>query len=529
MNWIYMMTQLALLPLVVHSSAQIPLVTGDFTFLTPRYSNYIGGFEKDCSITAPMVKLSEEENLCEFDTIKTNIVGKVLVTFVILNYGCYEEVAYENAIKLGAIALIDAVFMPAGSFHSVHNTGQSFQYGDIPFLQIGSEFFAVFESVDSNFGSELSNDTQIIIEGCADKTPLLECYDVYQAVVLVFAFVAFFGVFLAIKAVRKLKITPSIRPRVALLIYEAIFLFFYGVLLFFGLTLRQARNLLDGRVVSAQVKDILGILQIVGVIQGSLMNAIYWNALRKGCFLKEAITPEYWNKNFFFSPWQFVALIISIIFFVECVNLMISKFFFVLLHGLIRIFHNRRNQEVFSEEENCLKKFNSFWKSVKGAMKTNKIILQKDEHNNCEVSEVHAKLVNLSLHLSKWLTLYVIILIICSCLILFGLTLHLPFEIAQDDPKGCKAFSFYFSYICIRVFTSYCKIIGLEGPSKNKVLEAEDEAKSFAIDENTNNRPGNDNLSSISETLQTHYLTESISHQNVYCNRQERNDEECSL
>eukprot|EP00924_Labyrinthula_sp_SR-Ha-C_P013026 snap_masked-scaffold_12-processed-gene-6.29-mRNA-1 protein AED:1.00 eAED:1.00 QI:0/0/0/0/1/1/2/0/61 len=54
----------------VNSLVQVPDVTGNFTFFNTRYSNYMGGFDEDCSITAPMIKLSPGENLCNLETIE---------------------------------------------------------------------------------------------------------------------------------------------------------------------------------------------------------------------------------------------------------------------------------------------------------------------------------------------------------------------------------------------------------------------------------------------------------------------------
>eukprot|EP00924_Labyrinthula_sp_SR-Ha-C_P012894 snap_masked-scaffold_12-processed-gene-2.13-mRNA-1 protein AED:1.00 eAED:1.00 QI:0/0/0/0/1/1/2/0/552 len=484
----YMVSLLSLILPFVHSSAQVPLIAGSFTFLTTRYSNYIGNFDKDCSISAPMVKLAPGENLCDLDSIETNVTGRVLITF-----GCYEETAYENAIELGAVALIDSVFMPPGSYHSVHNSGQSFNKREVPFLQVGDEFFELFGEEEFSPGYDLLDGTQININGCADITPVIECYEIYTYVQIFFSFVAFFGVFLAYKAVRDLKSTPSTRPRLVLIIYELLLLVFNAVVLFFGLSLRQNKNWVNGSIISAQTKDIFGNLQIVGVLQGSLMNAIYWNALRKGCFLKEAITSEYWNKNFFHSPWQLVTLTFSIFFCIEysillvkyyqcdlvdfemflriiiwldiLVGLVLVLSMIHFIHTLRKIVPNTKSQKFFSNGDDNSNKVILFWSSVKGMFHARVKTFRKTSPSNRNISEVNTKLIILSLHLSKWLTLNVILMITAYCLILLGFFENLAYGMDQNDPDGCKMYSFYFAYVCVRVLLSHCKIIGLAGPS----------------------------------------------------------------
>eukprot|EP00924_Labyrinthula_sp_SR-Ha-C_P013024 snap_masked-scaffold_12-processed-gene-6.28-mRNA-1 protein AED:1.00 eAED:1.00 QI:0/0/0/0/1/1/2/0/90 len=66
----------------------------------------------------------------------------------------------------------------------------------------------------------------------------------------------------------------------------------------FGLTMGQAKPFFDGRFVSTPGEDTLGTLQIVDVIYSTLLNAFCWNGTGKGCFLKEAVTAEYWNIFF---------------------------------------------------------------------------------------------------------------------------------------------------------------------------------------------------------------------------------------
>eukprot|EP00924_Labyrinthula_sp_SR-Ha-C_P012922 snap_masked-scaffold_12-processed-gene-3.21-mRNA-1 protein AED:1.00 eAED:1.00 QI:0/-1/0/0/-1/1/1/0/637 len=501
MKHFYILTLLYTLFNGVFSSAQVPFITEDFTFITTRYSNFMGGFDEDCSITAPMVKLAPGENLCDLDSIQTDISGQVLITFIILNFDCFEEIAYENAIQLGAVAVIDAVGIPPGSFHSVHNVGQKFKQGDIPFLQVGTEFFATFGIQGFSPAFDFLVGTPISIDGCGDSSKIIECYDVYQGILIVFSFAAFSGVFLAYRAVKKVRWTATSRPRVVLIIYEAIFLFFTAVLLFFGLTLRQAKNWADGSIVSAQAKDVLGTLQIVGNVHGSLMNAIYWNALRKGCFVKESKTAAYWRKQFFLSPWQLVALGSSIFFFYELtrlfdnfysgdvddfevflriviwidvlcgVILFLSMVYFIFT--LRKILPNSRNQSVFSNGESCTNRLHFMWVTIKGVVKGETFSLRKGSPNSPNVSAVNSKLLNLSLHLLKWLSLYVVIMIISSSLLLLGFFENLPFGVLQDDPDGCKAFSFFFAYVCVKIFTSHCKIIGLAGPPGRRVTDTE--------------------------------------------------------
>eukprot|EP00924_Labyrinthula_sp_SR-Ha-C_P002257 snap_masked-scaffold_19-processed-gene-5.21-mRNA-1 protein AED:1.00 eAED:1.00 QI:0/-1/0/0/-1/1/1/0/304 len=284
----------------VNASAQIPSISGNFSYQTTKYSNFIGKFSKNCSISAPMIKLARGENLCNLDTIQTNITGKVLVTFTILNFGCYEEISYENAVKLGAIAVLDSAPIPPGSSFHIHNFRQNFRKGNIPFLQTGTEFFSLFAIEGLSLGFDVLNETEIKINGCGDISQIIKCNGADQKIYMSFSFIALFGIYLARKSLKKIKSTASSKPRVFLIIYESIFLFFTCIILFFGLELKQAKNLLRGNIISAQIKDILGILQLIGNIHGSLMNAIYWNALRKGCFLKESKLSKYWRKEFFF-------------------------------------------------------------------------------------------------------------------------------------------------------------------------------------------------------------------------------------
>eukprot|EP00924_Labyrinthula_sp_SR-Ha-C_P012895 snap_masked-scaffold_12-processed-gene-2.16-mRNA-1 protein AED:1.00 eAED:1.00 QI:0/0/0/0/1/1/2/0/528 len=469
MMHIYIIPVLALLLPHLHASAQVPLITGNFTFLTPRYSNYIGGFDEECSITAPMVKLSPDEDLCDLDTIRTNVSERVLITFVILEYGCYEEVAYENAIKLGALAVIDSVGIPPGFYFSVHNARQSFKKGDIPFVQVGYEFYEAFALEEFSPGFEYLDGTLINIEGCADTSQILECYDSYQVILIVFSFISLFGVFLAYKSVTKLKITPSTRPRIALIAYEAIFLLLNAFLLFFGLTLRQAKNLLDGSFVSAQAKDILGTLQVVAVIYGCFMNAIYWSALPFGLctfFFIQFLTllENYYRCDIDeFERFLQIAIWIDII---GGVALLCSMTYFILT--LRKISDKSSRQEVFSNEKGCWNKLNFVWLTIKGIVNGENFVVKQDTVNTEIGSTINTKLINLALHLTKWLTLYILLMILSCCLILYGLFAHFPFGIAQDDPDGCKIFSFYFGFICVRVLTSYCKILGLRGPSIKK-------------------------------------------------------------
>eukprot|EP00924_Labyrinthula_sp_SR-Ha-C_P012896 snap_masked-scaffold_12-processed-gene-2.10-mRNA-1 protein AED:1.00 eAED:1.00 QI:0/0/0/0/1/1/2/0/512 len=471
----------------------------------------MGDFDEDCSITAPMVKLAPDENLCDLDSIETNVTGRVLITF-----GCYEEIAYENAIELGAIALIDAVFMPPGSYHSVHNAGQSFKKGEVPFLQVGNEFYELFGDEDSSPGFDILDDTQINIKGCADITPVIECYEIYPYVEKTFALAAGFGIFLAYKAFRKLKNTPATIPRLALIAYESLFLLFTAVVLFFGLSLRQSVNWVDGRIVSAQAKDVFGTLQIVGVIHGSLMNAIYWNALRKGCFLREAITSQYWNKNFFLSPWQLVALGISIFFFVEYTILLVNyyqcdvedfeaflriviwvdilggvAFFLTMMYFILtlrNILVGSKSQDGFFNRKSCSNKLHFLWNAFKGVIIVEMVTYSKGLPNSTTVREINTKLLFLSIHLSKWLILSVILMITAYCLILFGFFDSFPYGLDQDDPAGCRIFSFYFAYVSVRVFLSYCKIIGLAGPSRKKYSEIEAIEKEFTKNQTVYNR-----------------------------------------
>eukprot|EP00924_Labyrinthula_sp_SR-Ha-C_P006822 snap_masked-scaffold_8-processed-gene-1.9-mRNA-1 protein AED:1.00 eAED:1.00 QI:0/0/0/0/1/1/2/0/572 len=474
----------------VYSSAQVPFITGNFTFLTPRYSNFIGDFDEECAIAAPMVKLGPEENMCDLDTIETNLTGQ---------FGCYEEIVYENAIELGAVAVIDSVGVPPGSYESIHNAGQSFQKGDIPFLQVGTEFFATFGIEGLSPAFDFLSGTPIVIQGCGDTNLFNRCYDVYQTVYICFSFAALFGVFLAYKSAKKVTLTYSSRPRVVLIAYEALFLLFTAVVLFFGLELRQSKNLLRGDIISAKTKDVLGIVQLIGNIHGSLLNAIYWNALRKGCFLRDSQTALYWRKEFFLSPWQFIssALTASLIIgllranekfhrgkidqFKRLLQFGISVdiicgivLFFSMLHFIVtlrKVIASSKSRSSFMGKESCMDKFHFFWITIKDFMRGKSFALRLSKLGTNNGSGVHAKLINLSLHLSKWLMLYVLIMICCSYFILFGFLEYLPFGLLQNDPEMCKAFSFFVGYICVKIFTSYCKIIGLGGPAKVKDTE----------------------------------------------------------
>eukprot|EP00924_Labyrinthula_sp_SR-Ha-C_P011078 snap_masked-scaffold_51-processed-gene-0.20-mRNA-1 protein AED:1.00 eAED:1.00 QI:0/0/0/0/1/1/2/0/376 len=286
-----------------YSSVQVPFITGNFTFIATRYSNFIGDFDEKCSIIAPMVKLTPGENLCDLDTIQINVTVQVLITFIILNFDCFEEVAYENVIKLGDIAVVDAVGSPPGTFHSVHNLGQKFKQGDFSFLQVYTELFGTFglEGISPVF--DFLNGTPIVIQGCADTNLFIHCFETYQIVYSVFTLVALFGIFIGYQAAKRVTWTASSLPRIVLIGYESLFLFVTAIVLFFGLELRPAKNLLDGHTISAQSKDILGIVQLIGNIHVSLLNAIYWNALRKGQLNI--------GENIFLSPWQlFAALLI---------------------------------------------------------------------------------------------------------------------------------------------------------------------------------------------------------------------------
>eukprot|EP00924_Labyrinthula_sp_SR-Ha-C_P012893 snap_masked-scaffold_12-processed-gene-2.11-mRNA-1 protein AED:1.00 eAED:1.00 QI:0/0/0/0/1/1/2/0/552 len=549
---IYIFPLLSLLLTLVNTSAQVPLVAGNFTFLTPRYSNYMGDFEEDCSIIAPMVKLAPGENLCNLDSIETNVTGKVLITF-----GCYEEIAYENAIELGAVALIDAVVMPPGSYHSVHNAGQSFKKGEVPFLQVGNEFYELFGDEDSSPGFDILDGAQINIKGCADITPVIECYEIYPYAEKTFSLIAVFGIYLAFKAIRRLKMTPSTHPRVALIAYESLLLFFDANVLFFGLSLRQSVNWFDGSIVSAQAKDIFGTLQLVCVIHGSLMNAIYWNALRKGCFLIEAITSDYWIKNFFLSPWQVVALGLSTFIFVEYSRLLVYYYqcdvdhfqtflrvfiTFDILGGIIlflsmthfiltlrKILPESLKEGILANEKGCSTKRCLLWKNMKGVLLTEISSFRRAPPNYKNMAGINAKLIILSLHLSKWLTLHVILMITAYCLVLFGLLRSFPFKMDQDDPAGCRLFSFYFSYICVRVLLSYCKIIGLAGPSSQKYLEIETEEQEIMIRRVMYNQQEHSNRSPYLRTYSKANSSNPSWNKDITRNVQNRTEAEISL
>eukprot|EP00924_Labyrinthula_sp_SR-Ha-C_P012890 snap_masked-scaffold_12-processed-gene-2.9-mRNA-1 protein AED:1.00 eAED:1.00 QI:0/0/0/0/1/1/2/0/622 len=463
----------------VYSRAQVPLITGNLTFFTPRYSNFIGGFDEECSITAPMVKLAPGENLCDLDTIQTNITGQVLVTLVILSFGCYEEVAYENAIKLGAVAVLDAVAIPPGSYESIHNAGQEFQKGDIPFLQVGTEFFVTFGFEGISPAFDLLNGTPINIEGCGDTILFSKCFEAYKITYIPFSIIALFGAILAYRVAKRVKGSASSRPRIALIAYEALFLVFTAVVLFFGLELRQSKNLLSGNIISARAKDVLGLLQIIGNVHGSLLNAIYWNALRKGCFLKDSQSAAYWRKEFFFSPWQFISIAStatlavglirandkfhtgeieqfkSLLKFGVSVDVICGIVLFLsMLHFILtlrKVLPKSKTESGLLREETCMEKLLFLWTTLKAIVKGRNLSLGLTRPGTNNVSEVHGKLINLSLHLSKWLMLY-----------------YLPFGLLQNDPDMCRSFSFFVSYICLKILTSYCKIIGLGGPKKVK-------------------------------------------------------------
>eukprot|EP00924_Labyrinthula_sp_SR-Ha-C_P012891 snap_masked-scaffold_12-processed-gene-2.8-mRNA-1 protein AED:1.00 eAED:1.00 QI:0/0/0/0/1/1/2/0/611 len=510
----YTLLILAFFAVSVHSVAQVPLITGNLTFITTRYSNFIGGFDEECSIIAPMVKLAPGENLCDLDTIQTNITGQVLITFIILNFGCFEEVAYENAIKLGAIALIDAVGIPPGSYESIHNAGQSFQKGDIPFLQVGTEFFGTFGIEGLSPAFNFLNGTPIVIQGCGDT-----------------------NLFTA----KKVKGSASSRPRIALIAYEALFLLFTAVVLFFGIELRQCKNLLDGSVISSRAKDVLGVLQIIGNVHGSLLNAIYWKALRKGCFLKDSKSAIYWRKEFFLSPLQIVSAASTLSLVIGLINaidnfhagkveqfkrvlrfavsldiicgivLFISVLQFILT--LRKVLPNPNQQSKFVEEAGFIGNVKFVLETMKEVMKGKNFALRLTRQQTNNIATVNSKLINLSLHLSKWLTLYVIIMVLSSYCLFFGFLDNLPFGLFQNDPEMCKSISFLVAYVCIRIFTSYCKIIGLGGPSRIRNMETESTIKELNSTRLLNTLRSMSNLSSRDRALTPPRLTLPVTEQ----------------
>eukprot|EP00924_Labyrinthula_sp_SR-Ha-C_P011662 snap_masked-scaffold_17-processed-gene-4.21-mRNA-1 protein AED:1.00 eAED:1.00 QI:0/-1/0/0/-1/1/1/0/564 len=476
----------------LNATAQVPTITSNFTYITTRYSNFIGNFDTDCIISAPMIKLQDSENLCDLNTIETNVTGYVLVTFVMLNYDCYEEKAYENAMELGAVAVVDAVAVPPGSFHSVHNLEQKFKFGNVPFVQVGTEFFGTFGIEGKSIGFDFLVETYIEINGCGDESGITECFEIYQKIYICFSFVAMFGLILAYKLVKKIRWNVTSKPRIFLLAIESVVLLLSAFILFFGLELRLAKNLLDGSVISAQVKDVLGILQLIGNIHSSLMNAIYWNALKKGCFSKASRSLEYWKNEFFFSPWQIIALLLTSSLTFGLVRL-VDNFYLgkidqfkrllqfavsidiicgiVLVFSMLRFILTLRtvvsefqNTTYISKQDNWLNKTKYIWKSIKAILKGDYKSLKPKN-----ISGVDEKLINLSLHLSKWLFLYVCIMILSCSFLLFGFFENLTFGLLQNDPKMCKGFSFFVAYICTKIFTSYCKIIGLGGPSQKNI------------------------------------------------------------
>eukprot|EP00924_Labyrinthula_sp_SR-Ha-C_P012899 snap_masked-scaffold_12-processed-gene-2.21-mRNA-1 protein AED:1.00 eAED:1.00 QI:0/0/0/0/1/1/2/0/529 len=529
MTYLLSFVLLALFLRMAHSSAQVPDITGNFTFITTRYSNFIGDFDENCSITAPMVRLEQNENLCDLDSIEANISGHVLIIFSLLEYGCYEEIAYENAMELGAIALIDSVFIPPGSYHSVHNAKQSFKKGE--YWRTYFEFF---------------NEAEIKIEGCADRSRIIECFDTYQVILIAFSLIALFGVFLGYRAIKKLKWTPASRPRLALILYESIFLLLNAFILFFGLTFRQGKNLLDGRVISAQAKDIFGILQIVGAIHGSLMNAIYWNALRKGCFLVQSMTAEYWKKNFFLSPWQLVTLGLSIFYFFAVTTVVenyhqydfkvfetylrvviwLDMFAGVILfisitHFLValrKILVDSTDRETFSTTKTCRSHLHFVWNTIKG-----------DSLKSTNLSGINEKLVILAIHLSKWLTFHGFIMVFSGSVVLNQLFMHYPFVMSQDDPKSCRIYSSYYAVICMRVFSSYCKIIGLRGPSKKKEIKVETAGDNLTGNPAEQQTTGNNKKKQYSKVHAAAYLNHAADDQNVENTRREGSEMDHSL
>eukprot|EP00924_Labyrinthula_sp_SR-Ha-C_P012888 maker-scaffold_12-snap-gene-2.3-mRNA-1 protein AED:0.25 eAED:0.33 QI:0/0.33/0.5/1/0.33/0.25/4/0/658 len=515
---IFFICKKTMISIIVHSWAKVPDITGNFTYISTRYSNFIGDFDEECSITAPMVKLNQGENLCYVESIDTNISGKVLVTFGIIRYGCHEEAAYENAIILGAIAVLDAVFMPPGSFHSVHNENERFKSGDIPFVQVGTEFFRTFAIQGSSTAFDSLNGTLINIEGCADISPIIGCYDIYQFTLMMLSFPALFGLKLAYKAIRKLMWTPACCPRVILIAYEGLVLFLTSMIFFFGLDFKQMINLLKGNVVSAQVKDVLGILQIGGTIHGSLMSAIYWYALQKGCFDKESQTSEYWRKHFFLSPWQFIALgtsnfyrgdvddfetLLRVVIWIDIICgliLFVSMMHFILT--LRKIAPNSRIQTVSSKEQRWKKNLLFVRNTIRDVIRGETLSLKRNDPNTANLSSINSKLINLSLHLAKWLTLYVILMVISSCVLLYGFFENLPFGVLQHDPDGCKAYTFFFSYVGVKIFTSHCKIVGLAGPNNATEIELQGTNRRISQQDHDENTLRLTRLSS--NTLMTH-------------------------
>eukprot|EP00924_Labyrinthula_sp_SR-Ha-C_P002258 snap_masked-scaffold_19-processed-gene-5.22-mRNA-1 protein AED:1.00 eAED:1.00 QI:0/0/0/0/1/1/2/0/252 len=107
-------------------------------------------------------------------------------------------------------------------------------------------------------------------------------------------------------------------------------------------------------------------------------------------------------------------------------------------------------------------------------------IIRKNSVGSIKSAAINTNFISLSLHLSKWLALYVIIMIICSCFLLFGFFQNLPFGLLQNDPDICRAFSFFTAYVCIKIFTSWCKIIGLGGPPKKKIKSPKLKNKFFS-------------------------------------------------
>eukprot|EP00924_Labyrinthula_sp_SR-Ha-C_P000716 snap_masked-scaffold_7-processed-gene-1.32-mRNA-1 protein AED:1.00 eAED:1.00 QI:0/-1/0/0/-1/1/1/0/632 len=474
--------------------ATIPALTGDFEFLTPRYSDFIGGFEAECSINSTVVTLLPEEDLCNINTINTNVSEKVLVVFGVVSFDCVEEVAYENAIELGALVLLDAAPVPPGVSQFIHNLGQKFQFGDVPFLQVGSEFFLSFAILESPLFGTLDNST-IFIDGCADVSPWTPCFDGYFASFLFFSLVSFYGLYLSISIVRRMKPTPSSQPRRFLIAYEAFWFGFTALVFFFGVSLRGYRPLLTGEVLPAEVKDVIGSIQIVGNSHATMLCAVYWSALRKGCYSRGSETEEYWRKNFFRSPWILVISAVAI-FLVNSFLIGVQAFtegdvdefrrrslITVIIDFLVNLwlFFNmslfviRLNQTMSLSNTGKLRSRNqtryemiqdflfSLWDVIKGNASAFKV-----NSSHPANSQINSRLVKLTVHLSKWLIIFVLITTTASGLLFFGAVNAFPLFLLQDDPDVCQASTYTTAFAVIKVFTFYCVVLGLAGPKSDR-------------------------------------------------------------
>eukprot|EP00924_Labyrinthula_sp_SR-Ha-C_P008958 snap_masked-scaffold_2-processed-gene-7.54-mRNA-1 protein AED:1.00 eAED:1.00 QI:0/0/0/0/1/1/2/0/566 len=428
---------------VVQSSLTIPNIFGEFPIRTTRYSNFLGDFSSECLIQTTAVTLSPEENICNLNSITTQVEGQILFTPALVTENCPEAKAYENAQQLNILAFIDVVPLPPGNFLNVFNIGFKPNQGDLPFLQVGVEVFGL-------------------------------C-------------------FYSIRTLRRIKLNPTTAPRRFLIKFETFFSFLTAIIFLFGFWLRTAYQWTGFLLLPGEIKDFLGLFPILANVHSTLLCAIYWNALRKGCFSPDSRYEKFWRDNFFRSKWIFasvlvmILLTIGVVFAIEtffeanedlftiilnilmAVDVLIALLFFFTLFIFIR-----KVRELYGTKlglnTSALNRSNKVgpncFKTLKGLI-TGSYIEKKVEAQNSQVSS-NASLVRLVAHLSKWVFVYNLLIPVAHALVIGGFLSDQNLLKDQDDDTVCRSVFFFTSYLFVKFLMSLCKVKGLAGPAPQK-------------------------------------------------------------